>query len=81
MQDDFSADDQIGRPTLFHRYLRSVSYTHLQVSEEDSHNEEDVIFDEDGEIDDEATLELAQTDFRPDDFDEFDDDDVLKTIF
>ena len=51
------------------------------MSEEDSHNEEDVIFDEDGEIDDEATLELAQTDFRPDDFDEFDDDDVLKTIF
>ena len=59
----------------------ALDFLHNQVSEEDSHNEEDVIFDEDGEIDDEATLELAQTDFRPDDFDEFDDDDVLKTIF
>lgn len=28
LQDDFSADDQIGRPTLFHRYLRLSDILH-----------------------------------------------------
>ena len=59
----------------------ALDFLHNQMSEEDSYSEEDVVFDEEGKIDDEATLALEQTDFRPDDFDEFDDDDVLKTIF